>query len=340
MFLVINKKSPYYQLIYLKDGKRSSISTGTTSKKKAEEYLTNFNPEEVEEKKPKKVSKTLSSFAQEYKSYVGNTHSVMYLKKSVTPSFNRLQNFLPNEYLKRITAKDIDQFISSVQVRSKYAASLYYRTLKAAFNKAVVWNYIDKNPFSKINAPKISKSFPDYISEAELILVLNEVNNKLLKDIITSAFYTGMRLGELINMRWEWIDLKKEVITVKNTNEFRTKNKRERIIPIHKKVKSIFNEYSLRNEKDNIIFSRITGIKLNPGYLSKQFKKAVREAKLDDKIHFHSLRHSFASALVQRGISLYTVKELLGHSNITTTQIYSHLNNGNLSKAINMLEGN
>ncbi len=72
-------------------------------------------------------------------------------------------------------------------------------------------------------------------------------------------------------------------------------------------------------------------------HTSKQFKKAVRASNVNANIHFHSLRHSFASALVQRGVSLYAVKELLGHENIKTTQIYSHLQRENLLQAVNML---
>jgi len=92
-----------------------------------------------------------------------------------------------------------------------------------------------------------------------------------------------------------------------------------------------------RGQQNDFIFNRYEGIKLNESYISKRFKRAVRSAKLNDDIHFHSLRHSFASALVQRGVSLYAVKELLGHEDIKTTQIYSHLQKENLSKAVNLL---
>jgi len=82
---------------------------------------------------------------------------------------------------------------------------------------------------------------------------------------------------------------------------------------------------------------KCSGIKLSVDFINKQFKKAVRAAKLNDKIHFHTLRHSFASMLVQRGVSLYVVKELLGHEDLSTTQIYSHLQNQNLMDAVNLL---
>ncbi|MCZ7616717.1 MAG: hypothetical protein M5T52_24900 [Ignavibacteriaceae bacterium] len=105
--------------------------------------------------------------------------------------------------LENISSRNIDQYISSVFSNSKYAASLYYRTLKAAFNKAVVWNYIEVNPFSKIKTPKTPTSLPVFISEAELIQILDKVENQLHKDIFTTAYYTGMRLNELLNMKWD-----------------------------------------------------------------------------------------------------------------------------------------
>lgn len=227
----------------------------------------------------------------------------------------------------------------STYQRTQSGAALYYRILKAAFSKAVVWNLLQENPLNKIKSPKVTKSFPAYLSEAELILILNKTDDELLKDIFTTAFYTGMRLNEILNMKWNWIDFNQNIITVKNSEDFKTKNKRERIIPIHQKVKSILQgHFPLGNQpKSYLIFYRKTGIRLNGEFISKQFKKAVRTAIFSEDIHFHSLRHSFASALVQRGISLYAVKELLGHENIKTTQIYSHLNQSNLDNAVDLL---
>ena len=339
MYLVLNNKSSNYQLVYFRNGKRTTVSTGTANKKKAEKFLSSFNPEEKKEMPTKKSSIKLSSFIAEYKSYVTNTYSEKYLTKAVTPSFNRLQAFLPDTQLEYITSKNIDQFISSVYAKSKFAASLYHRTLKAAFNKAVIWNYIQENPFSKIKSPKVVKSFPVYLSEAELILILNKTEDQLLKDIFTTAYYTGMRLNELLNMKWNWIDFTQEIITIKNTDDFNTKNKRERVIPIHPKLKKIFQRYLQisTNAKNSFIFFRKSGIKLNGEFISKQFKKAVRAAELNENIHFHSLRHSFASALVQRNVSLYAVKELLGHEDIKTTQVYSHLTQSSLSNAVCLL---
>ena len=340
MYLVLNNKSPYYQLIYLRDRKRTTVSTGTADRFKAEVFKATFNPDQKTKQLviTKPSSPLLSDFIKEYKTYITNNYSEKYLKKAVTPSFNRLTKYISNISLDNITTKNLDDFISSVYSKSKFAASLYHRTLKAAFNKAVIWNYIQENPFNKIKTPKVTKSFPVYLSEAELILILDKTEDQLLKDIITTAFCTGMRFGELLNMKWNWIDFSQNIITIKNSSEFNSKNKRERIIPTHQKVITIFQtHYQLGKDQNGLVFCRKKNISLNEDFVSKQFKKAVRAAKLNDKIHFHSLRHSFASALVQRGISLYAVKELLGHGNIKTTQIYSHLSQNNLSEAVSLL---
>ena len=85
------------------------------------------------------------------------------------------------------------------------------------------------------------------------------------------------------------------------------------------------------------VFSKSKGVKLNPDTVSKNFKRAVIKSKLNPKIHFHTLRHSFASNLIINGVSLYIVKELLGHQDYSTTQIYSHLSNNSLEDAVNKL---
>ncbi len=339
-YLIKNGKSPYWQVL-CKGDKITSVSTHTTDRKEAEKFLASYIPQQKQ--KPEtivaKTSISLSKFFEEYKTYVSNTYSVKYLKKAVIPSFVSLQKHLPDIPLENISSRNIDQYISSVVSNSKYAASMYYRTLKAAFNKAVVWNYIEINPFTKIKTPKTPSSLPVYISEAELIQILDKVENQLHKDIFTTAYYTGMRLNELLNMKWDWIDFNQNLIITKNSEQFLTKTKQERVIPIHPRIDQILkSRFTLGKEKENhFVFYRVPGIKLNSEFISKQFKKAARQARLNPKVHFHTLRHSFASALVQRKVDIYTVQKLLGHSKIQTTQIYSHLQNSNLSSAVNLL---
>ncbi|MBL1121411.1 MAG: hypothetical protein D8M26_00815 [Ignavibacteriae bacterium] len=341
-YLIKNNKSPYWQVL-CKGDKITTVSSHTIDRKEAQKFLASFIPQPKQKSKSvpvlRQTSIKLSTFFEEYKTYISNTYSVKYLKKAVIPSFVSLQKYSPDLTLEKVSTRDLDQYISSIASKSKYAASMYYRTLKAAFNKAVVWNYIEVNPFNKIKTPKTPTSLPLFISEAELIHILDKVENQLHKDIFTTAYYTGMRLNELINMKWDWIDFNQNFIIIKNSDQFLTKTKQERIIPIHPRVDQILkSRFPLGQENENhFVFYRVPGVKLNGEFISKQFKKGAKAAKLNPKIHFHTLRHSFASALVQRKVDIYTVQKLLGHSKIQTTQIYSHLQKENLFSAINIL---
>ena len=345
MFISTSKKSPFFQLTYEVDGKRTTVSTRTKNLHDAYKFMANFSCidkfSRTEKKEAKQQIKSilLSTFKEEYVDYIKPTKSKSYVR-SINLSFKMLIALTGDISLRQLDIHTIDKFITHTFARTPRGASLYYRTLKAAFSKAVLWNYISENQLKKIKPPKISKSFPTFISEAELKAILEKTNEPFLKDLFLTAFYTGMRLGELVNMKWSWIDLKQNQITVRCSEFFTTKSKRERVIPFNPNLKTILLNhlpkiFNIKN--DEFVFYKLTGIKLNEDFISKKFKDSVRVAQLDERIHFHTLRHSFASLLVQRGVSLYVVKELLGHESLTTTQIYSHLQQQNLRDAVNLL---
>ncbi|MBU0473133.1 MAG: tyrosine-type recombinase/integrase [Bacteroidetes bacterium] len=338
MYITKIKTSKFYQVVLFRNGKRTTVSTKTSSKKKAQTFLENFISNELENKTKTNINITLQKFYQEYLKHSElskSKHSI----RNIKLSFNKFIEFSGNSNLNQINIKVIDQFLNFTFKRTEYSAALYYRTLKAAFSTAVNWEYIQINPFKKIKAPKTPNKFPLFISKEELNIIIENTEGEYLKNLFTLAFHTGMRLAEITNMKWSWIDINDKSIKIRNDNSFTTKSKSDRIIPINETVLNL-----LLNQKTNIhhlendyIFYRVIGIKLNEDFVSKQFKKAVRRAKLNDSIHFHTLRHSFASSLVQKSVPLYFIKELLGHSSITTTQIYSHVKKEDLSRAVNML---
>lgn len=350
MFISKSKKSPYFQLTYEIKGKRTTISTKTTNFQDAKMFMANFTEtdrtqcQDIKQQlqyKHKSSPKIilLSTYENEYFEYIIATKSKSYLT-SVKLSFKMLKNYCGDIPISHLDVRVFDKFIISTFTRTQRGASLYYRTLKAAFNKAIAWNYLDENPLKKVKVPKIAKAFPVFISVTEFQYILNNTMYDYLKNIYTTAFYTGMRLGELLNMKWSWIDFDQNIIKVQGSDTFTTKNKKDRIIPISSTLRILFTTQFpkvIDLNRNDFIFTRGNGIKLNEEFISKQFKKTVRNSGLDDKIHFHTLRHSFASMLVQRGVSLYVVKELLGHEDLSTTQIYSHLQKQNLMDAVNLL---
>jgi len=119
---------------------------------------------------------------------------------------------------------------------------------------------------------------------------------QVLKDLFTTAFYTGMRQGELVNMQWNWINFENEVIQINCSDDFQTKSKKERIIPINDNLKSVLLSIKYRtkyNSSTNYVFKNSKGIKLTQDYVTKKFKKALRKSGLSDEIHFqHCAIHS------------------------------------------------
>jgi len=345
MFLTKNSKSPYFQVVYFVNGKRTTISTKTANQEKAELFLKNFNPsitikqsELVQQTKVKSNFISISDFKNEYLAFAHTTKSQSYLR-SISLSFKMFAEYLGNIPIQSITSLQIDKFVTFTFGRTKRGAHLYFRTLKAAFTKAVAWNYIKENPFKNIKFPRIPKSHPVFISVEEFKIILSQTNEEILKQLFIAAFNTGMRLGELTNMKWSWIDFQKSLISIKCSADFSTKSKKERIIPINAALRATLMQLkqSKHYKPEGYVFTNSIGIKLNDDFVSKKFKKSVRLTGLKDSIHFHTLRHSFASMLVQKGVSLYVVKELLGHEDLSTTQIYSHLNNENLIEAVNLI---
>ncbi len=339
MFISKSQKSQFYQLTYEVDGKRTTISTKTKNLQAARKFMNSFKGKPKEPTEQQIKSTLLSKFQKEYETYIESTKSRNYIR-TVQYSFRMLINSTGDIQLSRLDIRTIDHFLALTYARTPSGAVLYFRTLKAAFSKAVHWNLLAQNPFKSIKSPRVAKRFPAFISDEEFQKIMICTREELLRDLFNTALHTGMRLSELVNMKWSWVDLQQNQIVVQCSEVFSTKSKKERIIPINYNLQSIFaGRFSklADTSTDSYVFISTRGMRINEDYVSKKFKTSVRAAKLDEKIHFHSLRHSFASLLVQRGASLYVVKELLGHESLTTTQIYSHLQFQNLRDAVNLL---
>jgi integrase/recombinase XerD len=140
----------------------------------------------------------------------------------------------------------------------------------------------------------------------------------------------------LLALRWNDIDFTSKVILVRNSETFTTKTRKNRIVPMSEELFRLLKDRkeAIRFECE-VVFHNKNGGKLIDTSVSQKFKKYIRLSKLNDKLHFHSLRHSFASALVTSGVSLYAVQKLLGHSTSKTTEIYSHLLPQQLHREVN-----
>ena len=290
---------------------------------------------------------TLRVFIDEYSNFIKQNRSKAY-HVSVMSAFKHLVEFFgAQKSLREMGLKETENFCSYLQQKVNNGYHVYYRTLKAAFNKASEWEYVKENYFLKIKLPKKQKLAPVFINSDQLIVISGQIKNQTVKEFVIFAFYTGMRLDEIINLRWKNIDLGNRIITVGDEN-FTTKGRKQRFIPICEEVFVILTNLKKTPsfilpliKEENIcsyVFCKSDGKKYTGDHISQSFKRACKAAGMESSIHFHSLRHSFASNLVQKGVPLYTIKELLGHSSISTTEIYSHLNMDSLREAVKKLD--
>lgn len=292
---------------------------------------------------------SMKQFAEEYSAFVKSNLSMAYWVSVELALKHLLKFFSGATALNVIKIREVEKFIDYLKKNAPQGYRVYYRTLKAAFNKAIDWGYASENPFCKYKLPKKQRNRPDFITEAELGLILQRLESKAFKigcskakrksllmiyDIVKTGFYSGMRLGELLNLRWENVSLSKNTITV-GDHRFVTKGKKQRTIPMCEKLsKCIKQRAQSKGQSVEYVFGVSAKRTLTKDYVSKTFKEICRAAGIDERIKFHSLRHSFASYLAQQGVSPYHIKELLGHASVTTTEIYSHLNEDVLKQAI------
>jgi hypothetical protein len=172
MYLIKRTNGIYYVEYVYQPGKRKRISTGSKDKIKAEDFLTKFKKNKTILPIQKTVDsvepiKTVKEFFCEYKLYIESSKSKKYLK-SVEKTIEFFQEKFGKLTFEVLLSRDIEKLLLVKYQVSKYSASAHFRNLRAAFNKGIEWNYLSKNPVSKIKLPKIPKIIPRFICEDEL----------------------------------------------------------------------------------------------------------------------------------------------------------------------------
>lgn len=288
----------------------------------------------IKKQKQEKLSNspTIENFYTEYIEYIKNTLSASYLRSVKLSLKILMEDFGKDKKLSEISVKDAEDFKIRRIASAPKGYAVYLRTLRAAFNIATDWDLVTSNPFAKIKFRKTQKIKPTYLTEEQFNKIIPLTVNPDLKKLFIFCFYTGIRLSEAVNLRWRNINFKQKLLTI-GDNEFTTKNARQRIIPLCNQVMAVLGP-NFRGTPDTFVFSKSNGFPFRKEYVSKKFKEISRRAGLDEDVHFHSLRHSFASNLAMKGVPIVAIKDLLGHSSIVTTQIYSHSNVDSLVGAI------
>ena len=225
-----------------------------------------------------------------------------------------------NEYiLKLIRIKGIS---SSQQNQRINAIKFYYE--KVLGRKRMYYN---------VNRPKKEKRMPRILTVEEVELLLKHCNNLKHKCILMALYSGGLRRSELINLKISDIDSPRMLIRITNS-----KGNKDRNTLLSEKLLKLLRDYYRYHKPKYWLFEGQGGGQYSATSIANILRKALKKAQIDKNATPHTLRHSFATHLLEQGINLRYIQELLGHSSIITTEIYTHVSSKQLSKIKNPLD--
>ncbi|MFH0940634.1 MAG: tyrosine recombinase XerC [Candidatus Omnitrophota bacterium] len=244
----------------------------------------------------------------------------------------------------RLDLKDFAGFVKGIDVEKidyllvrKYLAHLKEKnltarsvarklsSLRSLFRFLIKEGFLKLNPTAAIHSPKQDKFLPKFLTEADVIKLIEAPDRDTLKGlrdtaILETLYSTGMRVSELVSLTEEAIDFIGATVKVMG------KGKKERMLPIGERaLRAIRNYLKKRNVRTRVIFLNKNKKQLGPRGIRKMMDAYIRKISLKEHISPHTMRHSFATHLLDHGADLRSVQELLGHANLSTTQIYTHL---------------
>lgn len=249
---------------------------------------------------------------------------------------NDLYEFFHEDIIK-VTYKDLVKYINSLSYLNVRSLAHHITVIHSFYEFLVNNDDLNKNPAENIKSPKMPLKLPNYLTIEEInklldinLLTMYDYRNKAM---LETLYATGLRISELVNLKFVNVDLDNALIRVVG------KGSKERMVPIsevaEKYLRLYINEYRpmiLGTKSSEYLFISNAKKSITRQGFFKIIKKECQRAGIEKEVSPHVLRHSFATHLLQGGADIRVIQELLGHSNITTTEIYTHLVNEQIKK--------
>lgn len=262
-------------------------------------------------------------------------------RRDLTQYFNFLQQI--NKDIHTVSSEDITDFLWQLKKNNLKNNSIYRKTsCITQFHKFLIAEEITKNnPVEFISKPKLQRKLPQVLSYEEVEKILNFIPKKKFNDIRNKAmlemlYATGMRVSELVNLKFSQLDLSNKYIRVIG------KGNKERIVLLNSKSIQALKDWleirakkfqkRLQPEYEQYVFLSKLGKPISRIDFWEQLKNYVKKVGISKNVSPHTLRHSFATHMLKYGADLRVVQELLGHSDISTTQIYTHIDKQHLKE--------
>ncbi len=280
-----------------------------------------------------KLKRPLQKNAQGYLScpqeFILKLQELRYSENTIKTYKNAFEEFI--NYYKRFDLNDIDEamiinflryLVNQRKVSTSYqnqtinAIKFYYEKIKGEMRKVY-----------SIDRPRLEKTLPIVLSKEEIISILNNVDNIKHKSLLMVAYSGGLRISEVVNLKVKDIDSARKQIRVEQA-----KGKKDRYTLLSDKLLVLLRKYYKEYEPKNWLFEGASGEKYSTTSIYNILKQALIKAKITKKVSMHTLRHSFATHLLENGTDLRYIQSLLGHENSKTTEIYTHITTRGMEK--------
>ncbi len=285
----------------------------------------------------------MNSLIEEYINYI---YIEKRLSANTKDAYKRdlvsFSTFLDNKKVVNIKSEDIREYIKYLNEQKEKDKTIARKivSIRTFFDYLMRENIIEVNPCEKVESPKLKKTLPKTLNEEEINILLDikpktalEWRNKAMIELMYAA---GLRVSELVELEVNDVNLKDNYVRVFG------KGKKERIVPIADITTDILNEYInvyrnslLKGYLTDKVFISSYGKGMTRQGFFKNLKKIAKEKGIKKDFSPHTLRHSFATHLLEHGADLRSIGELLGHENIKTTQIYTHVTNTKIKNDYN-----
>ncbi len=281
---------------------------------------------------------------KEIKAFIAYLHNVKNTSANTEMSYKRdlekVQHFMANRGVHEtaaISEPDLEDYVKYLE-DNKFAAATVSRniaSLKAFYHYMVQEGIVGEDLSEPLKAPKIEKKIPEIMSPDEVVRLLEQPSGDSPKEVRDKAmlellYATGIRVTELITLKISDVNMQMNFILCRDRNK-------ERIIPFGMEAKNALARYldgtrdeMLENKSSDVLFANCSGQPMSRQGFWKLIKFYAKKADIKADITPHTLRHSFAAHLVENGADLRSVQEMLGHSDISTTQIYANLNHSHI----------
>lgn len=250
-------------------------------------------------------------------------------------NLNRFEEFLNGKPIKKVTKEEILTYLKSNENMAEKSRAHYLTVLKNFYEFLSTEEIIKENPCENIKAPKITKKLPEFLTYEEVEKLLDikletpfDYRNKAMLELL---YATGLRVSELVNLQLNQIDFENDLLQILG------KGKKERISPFsdiaNKYMKIYIETYRnllLKKKDSDYVFINNFGNKISRQGFFKNLKMIAKKQGIKKEISPHTLRHSYATHMLKNGADLRIIQELLGHSDIGTTEIYTHVVNEKL----------